>query len=111
MDPKDPKAGFVNISCGTGEYVCKKGPHYQFMDAFFEKGASASTYPYPPQAVENAPMHGAQGSSLDFFAPEAVPIKWALAKSYGVFNKLFTASPTMSWPNHMLTQSGTSCGA
>ena len=41
---------------------------------------------------------------------EKVPVKQALAKSYGVFNKLFTASPTMSWPNHMFTQSGTSCG-
>ena len=42
---------------------------------------------------------------------DKVPVKQALAKSYGVFNKLFTASPTMSWPNHMFTQSGTSCGA
>ena len=39
-----------------------------------------------------------------------MPIKTALAKTYGVFNKLYTASPTMSWPNHMFTQSGTSCG-
>ena len=23
---------------------------------------------------------------------------------------MYTASPTMSWPNHMFTQSGTSCG-
>ena len=45
-----------------------------------------------------------------FSQAEQLPVKKALAESFGVFNKLFTASPTMSWPNHMLTQSGTSCG-
>ena len=36
--------------------------------------------------------------------------RYALAKSFGIFNKMYTSSPTMSWPNHMFTQSGTSCG-
>ena len=26
VDPNDPSAGVVNVSCGTGKYVCDKGP-------------------------------------------------------------------------------------
>ena len=44
------------------------------------------------------------------FSPEQVPVKRALAKNFGLLNKFYTASPTMSWPNHMFAQSGTSCG-
>jgi hypothetical protein len=44
-DPKNHSAGFLNISCDTANYVCKKGPSYEFMDAFFEPDANASTYP------------------------------------------------------------------
>ena len=44
-DPQNPKAGFFNASCDTADYICKKGPSYSFMDAFFEPGANAYTYP------------------------------------------------------------------
>ena len=110
LDPKNKSAGMVNVSCGTGVYVCDSGPGFSFLNAFFEKGADASTYPYPPQAVQNAGSNGANGNAVQMFAAEQLPIKHALAKSFGVFNKMYTASPTMSWPNHMFTQSGTSCG-
>ena len=115
-DPKNKSAGFVNISCGTGVYVCESGPGFSFLEghsagAFFEKGADGSTYPYPPQSVENAAGNGADGKAVEMFhTKDQLPIKYALAKSYGVFNKMYTASPTMSWPNHMFTQTGTSCG-
>jgi len=110
VDPNNRSAGFVNISCGTGKLVCKSGAKYDVHSGFFEKGADSSAYPYPPQALGNAPLNGAQGSAVEMFAPEQIPVKAALAKSYGVFNKMYTATPTMSWPNHMFTQSGTSCG-
>ena len=110
LDPKNKSAGMVNVSCGTGVYVCDSGPGFSFLNAFFEKGADASSYPYPPQAVQNAGSNGANGNAVQMFAAEQLPIKHALAKSFGVFNKMYTASPTMSWPNHMFTQSGTSCG-
>ena len=45
------------------------------------------------------------------FSPEQFPVKTALAKSFGVFNKLYTATPTASTPNHHFTQSATSCGS
>ena len=105
-----PNGSIVNVTCGTGEYVCKKGGSFSWLDAFFAPGADGSTYPYPPQSIGNAAGNGADGNAVQAFSSEQVPIKTALGQTYGVFNKLYTASPTMSWPNHMLTQSGTSCG-
>ena len=49
-------------------------------------------------------------TSVKMFSPEQVPIKAALAKQFGVFNKLFTAVASASSPNHLFTQSATSCG-
>ena len=39
-----------------------------------------------------------------------IPIKSAIAQNFGVFNKLYTAVPSASSPNHLFTQSATSCG-
>jgi hypothetical protein len=105
-----PDGTRVNVSCGTGKYVCKKGGGFSLLDGFFPKGVDSSTYPYPPQSVANAAAKGADDDAVEVFAPEQLPIKTRLGQTYGVFNKLYTASPTASWPNHMLTQSGTSCG-
>ena len=105
-----PDGTLVNVSCGTGKYVCTKGGGFSLLDGFFRKGVDSSTYPYPPQSIANAAANGADGNAVEVFAPEQLPIKTRLAQTYGVFNKLYTASPTASWPNHMLTQSGTSCG-
>jgi phospholipase C len=110
VDPKNASKGMVNITCGTGEYVCKSGPGFSFLNAFFEKGADASKYPYPPQKLENAALNGAHGNAVQMFSAEQLPIKAEIAQNFGVFNKMYTASPTMSWPNHMFTQTGTSCG-
>lgn len=43
-------------------------------------------------------------------SPEQLPIKHTLAKAFGVFNKMYTAVPSASSPNHLFTQSATSCG-
>ena len=85
LDPKNKSAGMVNVSCGTGVYVCDSGPGFSFLNAFFEKGADASAYPYPPQALQNAGSNGANGNAVQMFAAEQLPIKHALAKSFGVF--------------------------
>ena len=114
-DPKNKAAGVVNITCGTGKYVCKKGGSFSYMlgrsaGGFFEQGADGSTYPYPKQSLDNAASNGAIGNAVEVFSMEQLPVKTALAHAYGVFNKMYTASPTMSWPNHMFAQTGTSCG-
>lgn len=44
------------------------------------------------------------------FSPEQIPVKAAIAKEFGVFNKFYSAGPTASTPNHLFTQAATSCG-
>ena len=45
------------------------------------------------------------------FGPEQIPVKRSIAENFGVFNKLYTAVPSASSPNHLFTQSATSCGS
>jgi phospholipase C len=45
------------------------------------------------------------------FSPSQLPVKTALAKAFGVFNKLYSSVPSFSSPNHMFLQAATSCGA
>eukprot|EP00040_Diaphanoeca_grandis_P010926 m.55978 g.55978 ORF g.55978 m.55978 type:complete len:413 (+) comp22165_c0_seq1:607-1845(+) len=44
------------------------------------------------------------------FAPKQIPVKYALAKEFGVFNKYYASVPSASTPNHLMIQSATSCG-
>jgi hypothetical protein len=44
------------------------------------------------------------------FSPAQLPVKSAIAREFGVFNKFFSAVPSASTPNHLFTQSATSCG-
>ena len=111
-DPRDPSnpAKDVNVTCGTGKYVCDNGPGFSFIDGFFDgngkAGNGSRVHPYPPQAVNNAVLNGARGNAVEMFARAQLPVKAAVADSFGVFNKLFTSSPTPSWPNHMFIQTG-----
>ena len=109
--------GSVNISCGTANYVCKNGPTY---DKFASKFSALDTllkpykYPYAKQDDKYSYIHGleagSKASAARMFGPAQIPVKAALARSFGVFNKLYTAVPGPSSPNHLFTQSGTSCG-
>lgn len=109
-DPNDPSKGHVNVTCGTAQNVCSHGPGYDFFHSKFKKGANSHEYPYDAQSDNFSYINGAKDLSIKMFAPEQLPVKYSLAKNFGVFNKLYSASPTMSWPNHMFTQSATSCG-
>eukprot|EP01047_Picozoa_sp_COSAG01_P005702 COSAG01_NODE_198_length_22280_cov_21.529775_19_plen_632_part_00 len=44
------------------------------------------------------------------FNASQLPIKAAIADSYGVHNRMFTSVNGPSWPNHNFAQSATSCG-
>jgi phospholipase C len=44
------------------------------------------------------------------FSASQLPVKAAIAEHYGVHNRMFTAFPGSSWPNHLFAQSATSCG-
>ena len=39
VDPNDKTAGFVNVSCGTADYICKGGGGYSLWDAKFENSS------------------------------------------------------------------------
>ena len=69
-DPANASAGSVHVKCGTGQYVCDKGPGFSFLDAFYEKGKDASKYPYPPQSIKHAVASGADGNAVQIWAPE-----------------------------------------
>jgi phospholipase C len=99
--------GHIKPSCGTAKYVCPGAPGFSFFSPFFAKGANAAKYPYSEQAPEHAV---AGGDAVQMFSKEQLPIKAAMAKEYGVFNKLFASVPGASMPNHLFIQSGTSCG-
>jgi hypothetical protein len=109
--PEHPKLGHVNVTCGTAPYVCKGGPGFSTFSGHFRKGTNAKKYPYATQDDAFSYQNGGHGVAIEMFSPEQLPVKRALAKEYGVFNKLYTATPTASTPNHHFTQSATSCGS
>jgi phospholipase C len=113
VDPDDSGKGVVNITCGSAPYVCTQAPGYDtFAGKFPVAGSNPHTYPYSPQSDRFSGPRGARRGStaIQTFAPEQIPVKAALARDFGVFNRLFTAVPAASSPNHLFAQSATSCG-
>ena len=110
VDPSDKSKGYVNVTCGTQPYVCTGGPGYDTFAGKFASDGNPHTYPYSEQSDANSYAHGAHGGSINMFSREQLPIKAALADNYGVFNKMYTAVPSASTPNHLFSQSATSCG-
>jgi len=111
-DPQDETKGVVNITCGEALYVCEGGPSYDTFAGKFGRFAQPHWYPYSGQDDRYSALHGASsgGTAVKMYSPEQVPVKAAVAHNFGVFNKLFTAVPSASSPNHLFTQSATSCG-
>jgi len=110
-DPTDPSKGVFNVTCGTAPYQCSGGPAYDTFAGKFAPDGNPHSYPYSPQSDKWSALHGASegGTAVRMFSPEQIPIKAALARQFGVFNKLYTAVPSASSPNHLFTQSATSC--
>lgn len=111
-DPSDPSKGNVDITCGKAHYVCPGGPGYDTFAGKFGPGGNPHSYPYSEQSDKFSALHGASegGTAVSGFSPEQVPIKASIAKHFGVFNRFFSAVPSASSPNHLFTQSATSCG-
>lgn len=124
--PLVPSLGFLNVSCGTADYICTKGPTYDKFGHKFKPSDEIAKFPpdpcfYPyggPDAQDDkySYAHGLEGfidsevAATRMYSAAQLPIKAALAKSYGVFNKMYTSVPGPSSPNHLFAQSGTSCG-
>ena len=111
-DPDDHSKGSVAMSCGKAKNVCRRhGGNYSLFSGKFKPGARhVAAFPYSAQSNDNAYANGGEGVSIEAFSPEQLPVKAALAKEYGVFNKFFSSVPSMSTPNHLFAQSATSCG-
>ena len=100
------------MTCGKADYVCKGGPRFSLYRLLWAKGANADKFPYDEQNIANAYANGAvEGTTINMYGPEQLPVKSAIAQEFGVFNRLFTAVPSASQPNHLFVQSATSCGA
>eukprot|EP00930_Biecheleria_cincta_P100062 TRINITY_DN91677_c0_g1_i1.p1 TRINITY_DN91677_c0_g1~~TRINITY_DN91677_c0_g1_i1.p1 ORF type:complete len:610 (-),score=110.75 TRINITY_DN91677_c0_g1_i1:521-2080(-) len=111
-DPDNPSKGGINVTCGGAQYICAGGPNYDTFAGKFARDGQPHTHPYSTQDDKYSGLHGASegGTAVTMFAPEQIPVKASLAQHFGVFNKLYTAVPSASSPNHLFTQSGTSCG-
>ena len=112
VNPNAPSKGpFVNVTCGTATYICSGGNGYTTWDGKFGPGAKTSHYPYSDQSDKYSVKNGAKDSAVQMFAPSQLPVKRAVAKNFGVFNKIFSSVPAASTPNHLFAQSATSCGS
>lgn len=109
-DPKNASAGHVEVTCGTASYACHGGPGASLWSQKFAKDGNPSTYPYSPQSDDNSYLQGAHGNAIEMFSKEQLPVKTAMAGAFGTFNKLFSSVPSASSPNHLFSQSATSCG-
>ena len=71
------------------------------------------SYPYgkpSDQSVDNMYANGARhtpgnnGGAISMFSGDQLPVKRAIVRNFGTFNRMFSATPTNSQPNHMFTQ-------
>jgi hypothetical protein len=109
-DPLHPGAGSVNVTCGTGNYVCH-GTSYAPWAPKFKNASQGHRYPYGEQDDKYSYVNGAKGGDpIQMFAGVQLPIKRAIARNFGVFNKYFASVPSYSTPNHLFIQAATSCG-
>lgn len=100
----------VEVVCGEASYVCNGGTGYDTWAGKFGQGGNPSLYPYSRQSDANSFAKGADSEAIQMFSPQQLPVKSAIAREFGVFNQLFSAVPSASTPNHLMTQSATSCG-
>jgi len=112
-DPNDHSKGFVEVKCGSAEYVCSHDEDHSFTGTtiqLFGPGVTTGAHaPYPNVTMGGYANHSL--TSMEAFAPEQLPVKMALAREFGLFNNFYAAMPGPSQPNHMFAQSATSCGA
>ena len=108
-DPENATAGNVTVTCGTAPYVCKGGMGFS-SNGHFKPGADSKVYPYGDEGNTWDYANGAKSEAIEMFSGDQLPIKKAVSENFAVFNKYFTSTPTASTPNHLYSQSCTSCG-
>ena len=81
-------AGTVTLKCGTAGYICPKGPGYSLFDLQFKE--NPYYYPYSEQNYNNSHANGAQGEAINLFSKEQLPVKYSIAKEFGLFSECGT---------------------
>ena len=97
--PKDPtnlSLGYNTFNCHK-EYICTEGPMYD------------AGMPGHPTGRDTQAELGAD-SVIDAFGPDQIPVKVKIAEEFAFFNRLYSAVPAASSPNHLFAQTATSCG-
>jgi len=110
-DPANASVGVVNVTCGTGAYVCHGGGYSPWSPKFKGNGSGGHFYPYAKQGDEFSYKNGAHDNdAIHMFSGSQLPIKREIAREFGVFNKYYASVPSYSTPNHLFIQGATSCG-
>ena len=116
VDPNDKSKGTVAVQCGAADWVCDGGGGYSNWDAKFGPATSnpdPGTYPYSHQSDDYSVVNmgkGAADKALRAFNATQLPVKKAISDEFSVFNRYYTSVPSFSTPNHLFSQSATSCG-
>eukprot|EP01051_Picozoa_sp_SAG22_P015777 SAG22_NODE_2117_length_2985_cov_6.178794_3_plen_578_part_00 len=81
IDAADPTKGSVNVTCGTGAYVCRGGGYAPWSPKFASNGSDAHFYPYGEQGDQYSFKNGAKpGDAIHMFSGAQLPIKREIAR-------------------------------
>ncbi len=103
------------------DYVMPVDPHHEFPDILHQLCGHAAVYQpggtYP--AVNNSGYvasyaasggNQAPGEVMKCFAPEQLPVLYALAREFAVCDNWHASMPGPTWPNRMFVHAGSSGG-
>lgn len=98
VDPTNHSKGVMHVRCGKANYVCNNGPSQAFgtqtAEIFGPDVDIGPRGPYPSAQMDGYAAATKQNQeALDLFSPDQLPIKTALAREFGLFNKFYSAMP------------------
>lgn len=111
----DPSAGTVQVA-PDAPYVAVFDPNHGFPAYQYKLFGGKPNYTQGGESMDGyydfeAKRHGANASFvMGGFPPARLPVSFALASEFAVFDRFYSALPGPSTPNHMFTLSGTSMG-
>ena len=86
-DPHDPAAGTLDVTCGTGRYVCESSGGYLPWTPKFADPDQGSRYPYGPQDDAWSYKRGLHdGDAVHMFSGAQLPVKRQIARESRMLN-------------------------
>lgn len=115
VNPKIPSAGSVRVFDGApyvdNDFTGLEPTHEYFK--YSDKFALVDNHPTMQGFVHvERKRHRARKADqvMQGFSQGALPVTSRLAAEFAVFDRWFAAFPGPSWPNHMMSMSGTAAG-